>query len=299
MTLDQLRIFVAVAEREHVTRAAGDLALTQSAVSAAVAALEARHATQLFHRVGRGIALTEAGRLFLVEARAVLARAAAAEAMLADLAGLARGHVAVAASQTVANDWLPPRLVAFRTAHPGVTVSLAIGNTAFVASQVGAGIVELGLVEGEVDHPLLAVEAVAEDQLVAVAAPGLAGVPDRALTPDDIRAMRWVARERGSGTRALFEAMVAAAGLTMADLAILLELPSNEAVRAAAAAGGGAAVLSRLAVAGALAAGTLRALDLEPPTRRLLARRFLALRHRERAPSRAGQALMATIRGPD
>ncbi|QZO01747.1 LysR family transcriptional regulator [Chenggangzhangella methanolivorans] len=64
MTLEQLRIFVAVAEREHVTKAAQDLNLTQSAVSAAVSTLEARYATKLFDRVGRSIVLTEAGRMF-------------------------------------------------------------------------------------------------------------------------------------------------------------------------------------------------------------------------------------------
>ncbi|MDU6674086.1 MAG: LysR family transcriptional regulator, partial [Bradyrhizobium sp.] len=79
MTLEQLRIFVAVAEREHVTQGARDLNLTQSATSAAIAALEARYATKLFDRVGRRIVLTEAGRLFLSEAKAVLARVHAAE----------------------------------------------------------------------------------------------------------------------------------------------------------------------------------------------------------------------------
>ena len=74
MTLEQLRIFVAVAEREHLTRAAESLCLTQSAVSAAVAQLEARFGVKLFDRIGRGIALTEAGRLFLPEARADLSR---------------------------------------------------------------------------------------------------------------------------------------------------------------------------------------------------------------------------------
>ena len=79
MTLEQLRIFVAVAERGHVTQAAGALNMTQSAVSAAVAALEARHGVRLFDRVGRSIELNVAGRLFLDEARAVLASAAAAD----------------------------------------------------------------------------------------------------------------------------------------------------------------------------------------------------------------------------
>ena len=65
MTLEQLRIFVGVAERLSMTRAAEALHLTQPAVSAAVAALEERHATRLFDRVGRGLALSEAGRVFL------------------------------------------------------------------------------------------------------------------------------------------------------------------------------------------------------------------------------------------
>ena len=68
MTLEQLRIFIGVAEREHVTKAAQDLNVTQSAASGAIATLEARHGVPLFHRVGRGIQLTEAGSAFLEEA---------------------------------------------------------------------------------------------------------------------------------------------------------------------------------------------------------------------------------------
>ena len=81
-TLERLRIFVAVAEREHVTAAARALNLTQSAVSNAIAALEAEHDVHLFDRVGRGVVLNQTGRTFLPEAKAVLARAAAAEALI-------------------------------------------------------------------------------------------------------------------------------------------------------------------------------------------------------------------------
>jgi len=116
MTLEQLRIFVAVAEREHVTRAARDLNLTQSAKSSAIAVLESHYQTKLFDRVGRGIVLTTAGRAFLAEAKAVLARAEAAKHVLADLAGLRRGTIHLAASQTVGNYWLPRYLERFSTA---------------------------------------------------------------------------------------------------------------------------------------------------------------------------------------
>ena len=149
LTLEQLRIFVAVAEREHVTQAARVLNLTQSAVSAAVGAIEARHGVKLFDRVGRRIELTETGRTFLTEARAVLARAAAAEAVLTDLAGLKRGALSLAASQTVASYWMPPLMARYRVAYPGIALKLTIGNTESVAAMVREGEVDLGFVEGE------------------------------------------------------------------------------------------------------------------------------------------------------
>lgn len=291
MTLDQLRIFVAVAQREHVTRAAADLNLTQSAVSAAITALEARHATQLFDRIGRRIALTQAGRLFLIEARAVLARAAAAESALADLAGLKRGALALAASQTIGNYWLPPLMARFRAAYPGVTLSLTIGNTETVAAMVQEGAADLGFVEGGVDGAPLNVTVVAEDELLLVAAPA-AKTTKKPLRADDVKAMRWVVRERGSGTRAILATALAALGLTLGDLDIALELPSNEAVQSAVEAGAGATALSRLVVQDAIAAGALTALNFKLPKRE-----FLALRHKDRTPSQAERALLALIAG--
>src|SRR6478672_6644509 len=133
MTLEQLRVFVAVAERQHVTRAAVALNLAQSAVSAAIAALEARHGAKLF---GRGVELTEAGALFLVEARAVLARVEAAGLVLSELGNLKRGTLAVHASQTIAGYWLPRHLVAFRHKYPGIDIRLTIGNSAQGAAAV-------------------------------------------------------------------------------------------------------------------------------------------------------------------
>ncbi|HVI98910.1 MAG TPA: LysR family transcriptional regulator [Sphingomonas sp.] len=282
MTLDQLRIFVAVAEREHVTRAAQTLHLTQSAVSAAIATLEERHGTRLFHRVGRGIALTEAGRAFLPEARAVLARAEAATAVLADLSGLARGNLRIAASQTVGGYWLPVRLARFRAAHPGIDLQVTIANTHDVATAVAEGAADLGVVEGAVDDPALAAWQVGEDRMRIVQAP-----------PADTRALadaRWVMREAGSGTRAVLETALRQHGLDPAMLEITLELPSNEAVRSAVAAGAGVTGLSSLVVEAMIDAGRLVALPIELPPRP-----FLALRHKERYRSRAADAFTAML----
>ncbi|GJE54869.1 MULTISPECIES: LysR family transcriptional regulator [Methylobacterium] len=293
MTLDQLRIFVAVAEREHVTRAAEALNLVQSAVSTAIGNIEGRHATKLFHRVGRGIELTEAGRVFLIEARAVLARAEAAELVLADLSGLRRGTLSLFASQTTASDWLPRHLVAFRRAHPEIVVRLSVGNTAEAAHAVREGIAELGFVEGGVEDPTLASTTVAKDQLVLVVAPDHPFAAAGALSPEDLAEAEWVLREAGSGTRSVFEDALAAVGVAPARLKVMLELPSNEAVRAAVEAGGGAAMLSQTVVAASLRAGTLVEAAFALPTRP-----FRVLRHKERYRSRVADALLDLIGMP-
>jgi DNA-binding transcriptional LysR family regulator len=290
MTLEQLRVFVAVAEREHVTRAAADLNLTQSATSAAVAALEARYATKLFNRIGRRIELTQAGRLFLVEARAVLARAAAAETVLAELAGLKRGSLALAASQTVGNYWLPPLMYRYRTEYPGIALGLTIGNTETVVAAVRDGIADLGFVEGPVDDPALSVTPVADDELVLVVSAALPRPKRRAVAAADLKAMRWVSREPGSATRALFEEAMARAGLCLSDIDVILELPSNEAVIAAVQDGAGAAILSKLVVAALLDSGSLVALDLALPKRQ-----FFVLRHQERSITQAERELYKLI----
>lgn len=292
MTLDQLRIFVAVAERQHVTRAAEALNIVQSAVSAAVSGLEGRHAVKLFHRVGRGIELTDAGRIFLGEARAVLARAEAAELVLADLSGLRRGVLRVHASQTIASHWLPRHLVAFRAAYPEITVRLAVGNTAEVARAVIEGASELGFVEGEIEDPALASTAVAQDRLVLVVPTSHPFAATDTLRAADLAAHPWVLREEGSGTRSAFETALAAEGVPPRDLTVALELPSNEAVLAAVEAGAGASVLSEAVVAGKLADGVLIAAPFPLPTRT-----FRMLRHKERYRSRAADALLDLIQG--
>ncbi|WP_312147035.1 LysR family transcriptional regulator [Brevundimonas sp.] len=290
MTLEQLRIFVAVAERLHMTRAAEALNLTQSAVSAAVAALEARHGTRLFDRVGRGLALSAAGAAFLPEARAVLAQAEAAEQALDDLAGLKRGSVRLFASQTIAAYWLPPRMAAFARAHPEIQLHLSIGNTHRVVEAVRAGEAELGLIEGAEEAPRLIRSRVGADRLAVVAAPGHPAADRRGpLTATDLTAMDWVLREEGSGTRSEFEAVLPR-GVGPADLRTALVLPSNEAILSAVAASDLVTAISELAAQPLIEAGRLVRLPLDLPERP-----FHLLRHRERRPSRAAEAFASAL----
>ena len=292
MTLEQLRIFVAVAEREHVTRAAQALNLTQSAVSGAVSALETRHGLHLFDRVGRGVVLNEVGRTFLGEARAVLARAAAAEAALRDLASLNRGRLSIHASQTIATYWLPRRLVDFHAAYPGVELDVRVGNTQDVARAVREGEAELGFVEGLVTDPALDQTEVGADRLLVLTAPDHPWAARRKLTAEDLQGAAWVLREAGSGTRASFEAELERRGVRLDRMSVTMTLPSNEAVLAAIAAGAGATALSESVAAAHLARGELARAPVSLPTRA-----YRLIHHRDRYRSRAAQTFAAFASG--
>jgi DNA-binding transcriptional LysR family regulator len=292
MTLDQLQVFVEVAERGHVTRAAKALLMSQSAASAAIAALESCYHIKLFDRIGRGVQLTETGRIFLREARAVLDRAALARSVLEDRADPSAGSVAIAASQTIATYWLPRRLAAFHAANPRVRLNVAIRNTHEVESAVAEGEVSFGLVEGPTQHPALIRKRIDHDQMVLVVASGHPSVPLKGSGRLDLRAINWVIREPGSGTRRALEDLARREGLSLDDINIFLVLPSNEAVREAVEAGAGATIISRHVVAPAIAAGKLVEIPSELPQRE-----YALVRHRERHATLAQEALVAHLVG--
>lgn len=273
-----------------MTRAAEAIGLTPSAVSSSIKALENYHGVRLFDRIGRRIALTQEGRLFLLEARATLARVQAASLMLSELGGLARGTIDIFASQTIATYWLPPRLMAFHEAYPSIELRLNVGNTRNVAEAVLAGRAELGFVEGAIDEPALHVAHIAEDDLVVVVPPHhplatQADVSARMLVDET----RWIVREEGSGTRSVFERSLADMLEQAPVLDIALVLPSNEAVLSAVLAGNCATAVSRLAAEPFLQTGALTTVDIALPPRK-----FMSLRHKERHHSLAMRELEAS-----
>ncbi|MBB4273381.1 LysR substrate-binding domain-containing protein [Rhizobium mongolense] len=292
MTFEQLSIFVAVAEREHLTRAAFVIGLTPSAVSSAIRNLEASYGVELFHRVGRRIELTYEGRVFLGEAKATLARARAAALVLSDLGGLQKGELVVFASQTIASYWLPAMLMRFKIRYPGIDLKLMIGNTTTVARAVVDGLAEVGFVEGGVEEPALSFQSLAEDELLVVVGPRHPWATGKRVAPADlVSGTKWVMREKGSGTRSAFETAISNAGISFADLAVALELPSNEAVISAAREGICATVVSGAVAAPLLAQGLLVKARFPLPSRQ-----FAILRHKQRHSSRASLALETICR---
>jgi DNA-binding transcriptional LysR family regulator len=149
---------------------------------------------------------------------------------------------------------------------------------------------ELGFVEAAIHSEQLTSTTVARDQIIVVAAPDHQLVKRKPITPKDLMEVEWVLRERGSGTRSVFEAALMEFGLKAQALRIALELPSNEAVRSATEAGLGAAVISASIAAPSLEAGLLQQIDFRLPERE-----FHVLTHRDRRPSRAAQAFLEML----
>lgn len=292
MTLDQLRIFVAVASRQHVTQAAQALNLTQSTVSGAINALEGRHNVKLFDRVGRGIELTQEGQAFLDDAKAILRLVEQAEANLDDLSALRRGLVRIHASQTISSYWLAPRLAQFRHDHPQIELRLEIGNTAQGAASVLNGDADIGFIEGLIDEPGLAIRNIARDRIVAVVG---SQHPWAHCSPTDAREIfteaRWILREVGSGTRSTLESAMLDMGIARSEISVVMELPSNEAACAAVEIGQFATAVSESVAQPRIASGQLFALPVQLPDRA-----FSIIQHKQRHHTKAAELFIDFVR---
>jgi DNA-binding transcriptional LysR family regulator len=266
-------LLLSVARLGSLGLAAAERGISQPAVSTRIRRLERQLGVPLIARSPRGSHLTPDGELVAGWAQAAIDAAAALDAGVTSLRKHIDAVLRVAASMTVAEYLLPGWLTVLRAHDPETAVSLTAGNSAEVAAAVLGGGADLGFVEGPDLPPGLASHLVGADRLTVVVAPGHRWERRRSgITAAELAATPMVAREPGSGTRRYFEdAMAAQAGLERVP--IVAELSSTTAIKSAVAAGIGPAVLSSLAVAPELAAGTLRGVkvtDLEL-TRRLLA----------------------------
>ncbi|MEW2118999.1 LysR family transcriptional regulator [Streptomyces sp. NPDC005474] len=148
MELRQIRAFVVVADEASFTRAAARLNKVQSAVSASVRNLERQLGVELLERTTHHVHLTEAGRLFLPEARRTLAAAQEAQHVLEELRGGLRGEVRLGLIQTPRHIAVQPALLIaeFRARHPGVTVSVQAAGSVGHAEDLRKGRLDVAFV---------------------------------------------------------------------------------------------------------------------------------------------------------
>lgn len=250
----QLEVFAAIAAAGSVRAAAGQLGLTQPAASMALAELERLLGAPLFDRRQRRLHLNAHGRALLPRAREIVER-------LRELAGGAgpqpSGALAVGASNTIGNYLVGDLLGGFVAVHPSVRLSLRVANTA----EIVAGLLDFGLdvgcIEGPVDNAEIECIPWREDALKVCVRADHPLAARKRLRARDLHGERWILREQGSATRAIFEQ---AARDVLGTLDVALELGQSEAIKQAVIAGLGIGCLPEVAVADAVATGKLVAL---------------------------------------
>lgn len=256
-TLRQLEVLVAIGRESSVSRAAEALSMTQSATSMALAELERQFNTRLFDRQGKRLQLNTEGRELLPRAMELLDRAQELEALLEGNAGA--GSLRIGATLTIGN-YLATLLIGdYMRKNPGSRVELAVQNTSAIVEQVAHFRLDFGMIEGDSHHPDLLITPWVDDELVIFAAPDHPLAHKTDLQLQDLANEAWILRERGSGTRQVFDA---ALRHQLTNLNIKLELEHTEAIKRAVESGLGISCISRLALKDAFKRGSLVPLEI-------------------------------------
>lgn len=276
ITLRQLEVFTEVLKSGSTTQASVSLALSQSAVSAALSELERQLNVSLFARVGKRLVINEYGRLLSPHALILLEKAQEIERLFShDNAALR-----IAASSTIGNYMLPAMIAGYRKDFPKIPFELNIGNSQDVVGMVADFRVDLGLIEGPCHIPELVTQPWLKDELVVFSSPEHPLV-QQPLTLSALASAPWILRERGSGTREVLEHQLLA---HLPNFQLAMELGNSEAIKHAVRHGIGISCLSRRVIEDLLASGGLVELTLPLPP---LIRTLYLVHHRQKLISTA------------
>jgi LysR family transcriptional regulator, low CO2-responsive transcriptional regulator len=259
ITITQLRTLLAVIRGGSVTAAADDLVVTQPSVSSALAALARELGCDMFERSGRGIRLTASGAAFAPYAADVLGLLDQGRQAAQEAADATARKLQIIAVTTAAESFVPPLMRLFADQHPGIELTLAVGNREDVLERVLNHSADVAISGKPPADDRLVAERLTDNEIVCIAAPEDPAVGRTRFEAGELAGRRWLLREPGSGTRTLNEQFLSDRGLDPATLT----LGSNGAIKQAARAGLGVSLLSRAAVEAELESGWLGELRLK------------------------------------
>ena len=241
LTLHQLKVFETAARHQSFTRAAEELFLTQPTVSVQMKQLAQAVGLPLFEKVGKQLFLTEAGQELLRTCQDVFERLDRYEMLVADLQGMAKGKLRLAAVTTT--KYFVPRLLGpFCRQYPGVEVSLEVTNHQGLEERMAANLDDLYILSQPPEQFNLHVQPFLANPLVVLAPADHPLVGKQGLSIQCLNDEPFILREAGSGTRQAVQELF---GKHKVTVKTRLELSSNEAVKQAVAGGLGISVLSR------------------------------------------------------
>jgi DNA-binding transcriptional LysR family regulator len=273
-TLRQLEVFLGIAHQQNVSKAAEALNMSQSAASSALKELEQQFDVQLFDRIGKRLQLNEQGRLIRPKAESLLAQASDLEQSLLKHADA--GHLKVGATLSIGNYLAVNIMAEMMCLQPNANISLEVANTASISQKVLNFDLDIGLIEGELQHSELDVIPWRDDELAVFCSPDHPLAQKKTITDKDLLAASWILREAGSGTRQAFER--AMHGI-LPELHVAHELQHTEAIKRAVEANLGLGCLSQITLEDAFNRGSLVRL---PVPQRDFERQFYFILHQQK-----------------
>ncbi|NHH99550.1 MULTISPECIES: LysR substrate-binding domain-containing protein [Oceanimonas] len=288
-TLKQLRLFVAVAENGSLSRAADQLAMTQSAATMALRELERQLNHPLFDRLGRGLRLNAWGLWLLPRAQKMLAEGSLIERGFRGQSPIA-GRLRLGASRTIADHHIPALIEYGSRRYPQLDIALAVDNTHSLLQRLYQGSLEMALIEAHAQEKWLKLEPWCRDELVIVCRPDHPLARQPRVSLEQLAGCEWVLRESGSGTRNTFERALQG---RLGPLRIRQEYPHLPTILCLLHHRPWLSCLSRLSVAGELAQGRLVAL---PVPELALQRFFYFAWHKDRGDHPSRMALLELAR---
>ena len=261
MTIAQLRTFLSASRHMSFSRAAEELHLTQPAVSAQIVALENSVKAKLFERMGKKIALTDAGRIATVAAEEILRRIDQFESELADLNALGAGSLKIGASHVLGIYLLPSILADFRAQYPNSELVVRVDTTRKIIDMVLRNELDLAVIaEGTPFHDeRLAIKPIARDELIVIAPPNHPLAEAGVISPDTLCEAPFVSPARDSASAESMFEQLRTQGITLHSV---LEMGNISAVKRAVESGLGISIVSRHAVERELREGLLVSLTI-------------------------------------
>ncbi len=263
MKLNQIEILCKIIDRGSFSKAAESLNLTQPTLTEHIKSLEEYLGIPLLDRLGREVTPTKAGEILYEYAQKILRLVEQAEQHLRSLQGELKGELAIGAS-TIPGEFLLPRLFkSFREHFPGILIRLNISDTRKVVEEVRENRLELGVVGAKIESAKLEYIRFIDDELVLVGPAASPWSKEKLVSLEKLKQIPFVLREEGSATRLTMERALKKKGMEGAELKVVALLGSTAAVIEAVKGGLGCSILSRRAVQGELAHGTLRDMKIK------------------------------------
>lgn len=274
MTLRHIEFFIAICENGcNTTKAAQQLHAAQPAVSLALRELEASYGVKLFDRIGKRLSITQAGKRFYEHAKNI---SLSFRTLEAEMRGWDGGRLRAGASLTIGARFLPGYVKAFRQEYPATHVQALVFPTEILEQKILENELDLALIEGIPASPSLCAQSYMLDALTVICPPDSAYEAGSEIDINEFRRQKFLLRERGSGTREVFEREIARAGFSVVPE---WEAMSTTALLNAAENGLGLAVLPRRLVSEAIAEGRVKEISVKGLR---FERNFSIIRHKEK-----------------